>query len=809
MITIDTQSFPAAGGQFTITISKSDLWDWSSVVIDSANWYTVISSQSVSNQEWEIVVDVDRNNVMAERIMAILVETESEQETFQIPQEAADAPDPTGEIVSVTPSGDLPATAGTLTVDVKVNNGNDSLTSGQIISGSSFCTLVSVTHGVTSGNNTVTRFVYNIAANSVITTRSLELRFTVTNGSIDDVVSLTKTQLGSTPAPIGTIESVSPSGNISAEGGQLIYDIHVENGNDALTSQSIVTGGAFVTLQSTTHNYSTNTTRFVYAVAANSDTSSRSIEIQFTVSNGTDTATVTGSKMQAGTVPSGQLSGEVLSVTPSGIISASGSDVVIDVEVQNGNDDLTTAEVTSGSDFCDLVNIDHGVVVGGHTVSRCTFSVGANTTFMPRVALITINVSDGTDSEHLTVTLNQMQNTPDLPTGIVQNESPVGDMGASGGVLIYDIRTIIGTDALTTAEVITGGAYVTLQNTQHGIVSGGYVVTRFTFRVAENQGGQSRPIVIRFWFSDGTLEGLVDVSKTQNAAESERITLEPNYSVLPWYVSPEYQNARKWWVYGRIYPLFTPATKILPFQLMRTHRSGTSISSFLIYTAQGELIGDYRQAMVDAGLQIKQFPDAGYDVIVFPGRFPVFSSMANGQYYAVLSDGTETWYSEIFTVVNDISPYLMIEWWDKEDFVVDGAAVVYTNPTFHNILFLDSDLAKPEYNFDEEGEKRDGYFFPSKQISEKKYKFAFWASEYLLDVIRLIRMADYVRITYNGKTYRADSFLITPEWEDQGDIAKVEAEFETATVAKKLGLGYVRSLGGDFNNDFNDDYLTS
>ena len=63
-----------------------------------------------------------------------------------------------------------------------------------------------------------------------------------------------------------------------------------------------------------------------------------------------------------------------------------------------------------------------------------------------------------------------------------------------------------------------------------------------------------------------------------------------------------------------------------------------------------------------------------------------------------------------------------------------------------------------------------------------------------------------MKITYNGKTYTADSFLITPEWEDNGDIAVVDAEFETATVAKKLGLGYLRSTGGDFNNDYNNDF---
>ena len=278
-----------------------------------------------------------------------------------------------------------------------------------------------------------------------------------------------------------------------------------------------------------------------------------------------------------------------------------------------------------------------------------------------------------------------------------------------------------------------------------------------------------------------------------------------NLSVLPWYTSIEQQNARKWWIYGRVYPLYTPAMFVLPFQIIRAHASGTGISSFVIYKANGEIVGDFTANIQDY-ITIKPFASLGYDVIVFPGNLPIFSQFDNGQYYAVLSDGVNIWYSEVFTVVNNISPYLKVEWWDTEDFVMDAGAIVYTEPGFRNVLYLDSNLAKPEYPFEEEGETRDGYFFPTKQISEKHYRFKFFASEYLLDVMRFIRMSDYAEITYHGQRYSLDTFLITPEWEDNGDVASVEAEFDTATVAKKIGLGYIKAQRGDFNDDFNDDY---
>lgn len=404
-----------------------------------------------------------------------------------------------------------------------------------------------------------------------------------------------------------------------------------------------------------------------------------------------------------------------------------------------------------------------------------------------------------------------------------------------------------------------------------------------------------------------------------------------NLSVLPFYDSIERQNARKWWMYDKVYPLFVPSGYMLPFQVMRPSRtelakgdlmeptdsdrgyltsdgswyqdvssgfvneydvagidvvylsgiahevqsgthgaqavscvaynnsdvvlatkrfiensytgfwelpSGTTkirvqttnnevgvtdgevykasnvptaIKSFKIYTRCDELVGDFTADMIASGLTIKHLQSQDADVIVYPGIFPISQVIADGQYYAEMSDGVDTWYSEMFTISKAASSYLKIKWWDVEDFVMDAGTIVYkyANGTqFRNILYLQTDIAKPEYEFEEESEERDGYTFPIKQISKKTFHFSFLASEYLLDVMRFIRLSDYVEITYKGQRYSVDSFMLSPEWEDYGDIASVDAEFTTATVAKKIGLGYIRSTG-DFNNDYNDDYLNS
>lgn len=268
-----------------------------------------------------------------------------------------------------------------------------------------------------------------------------------------------------------------------------------------------------------------------------------------------------------------------------------------------------------------------------------------------------------------------------------------------------------------------------------------------------------------------------------------------NLTSLPWYESIEQQNARKWWVFGKVYPLFMPAGNILPFQIILPHATGRSYPSYQVFTRDGEASG-----YLDITATLYSFED--YDIYVCAGQM---IDLGIGQYYLRFTDGVDTRYSEVFTAVQDISAYLRLQWYDAEDLVMDAGRIVYQGG-YTNVVYLQADLAKPEYIFTEEVEERDGYTYPLKQISEKRYHFKFWASEYLLDALRFVRLSDYVTINYRGQNYSVDTFLLTPEWEDAGDVAAVTAEFDTATAVKKLGLGYVRGLRGDFNDDYNDDY---
>lgn len=277
-----------------------------------------------------------------------------------------------------------------------------------------------------------------------------------------------------------------------------------------------------------------------------------------------------------------------------------------------------------------------------------------------------------------------------------------------------------------------------------------------------------------------------------------------NFSVLPWYTDIREQNHRRSYAYGSVYPLYTMVNTLLPFQIIRPKRNN-AISSVKLYTVDGVFVADITGTMKETGLQVVSFES--YDVIVYTASFPMATNIGQGQYYATLTDGVDTWFSEVFTFVNDLSGYLKVEWYDKENLFFDSGMIVYQNPTFKNRLYLATELGKPDYTFEEEGETRNGYFFPEKQLSEKTYKCTILAPEYLCDVMRFIRMADYVTVTDKyGRKYDCDTFLITPKWQTQGDLASVEIEFETDTVVKKIGRGYYLEGKGDFNEDYSADY---
>ena len=267
--------------------------------------------------------------------------------------------------------------------------------------------------------------------------------------------------------------------------------------------------------------------------------------------------------------------------------------------------------------------------------------------------------------------------------------------------------------------------------------------------------------------------------------------LQNNFQVLPFYKNIDEQHHRKPYAFGAIYPLYCPTDRLLPFQLSIQQRIDTTvkklIKSAVLYSPSGEYISDISDYLNNYLIQAEE----GFNAIVLPDHTPRTElHIKEGFAYLQLETGNgEIFFSEVLCFVSNIEDYVKVQWQDQEDLQVTGHSLLYSEG-FTNIMYLNTMIGKPKYDFDEEGEDRNGYFFAEKQLSKKTYKFAFVAPEYLCDAIRLIRLSDIIEITSGGQTLRCDSFTAEPEWEEQGDLAAVEVEFTTGTVVKKIAAGW-------------------
>lgn len=281
-------------------------------------------------------------------------------------------------------------------------------------------------------------------------------------------------------------------------------------------------------------------------------------------------------------------------------------------------------------------------------------------------------------------------------------------------------------------------------------------------------------------------------------------------SVLPFYSTRDHQNHKKSFAYGSIYPLYSPTGVIPPFQILQNDSEGSTYMEIGLYDSNDNFIALIDKQMIETGLDTIRFALENYTVVAYPGNLSILDidqkPFLEGQYYLRIVGVGNDYISDIFTWVDSVDCMLQIKWWDIKDLYNVSGELVYA-ANFKNTIYLDTQLGKPDYKFEEEGETRDGLFFPEKQLSKKIYKFNFIAPEYLCDALRVVRMSDVVQIKYKDTILNCDTIQFNPKWQTQGDLAAVEAEFETATVIKKIGFGLIRdNILGDFNKDFDNDF---
>lgn len=241
---------------------------------------------------------------------------------------------------------------------------------------------------------------------------------------------------------------------------------------------------------------------------------------------------------------------------------------------------------------------------------------------------------------------------------------------------------------------------------------------------------------------------------------------------------------------------------LLPFQVVLA--SGVYVNGVRLYDFNTGKYTDITASMKENGLVIKSF--TGFKLLKYPGTLPIVEIKHEGLYYLdILISGLGTIYSDVFTVTNRVDDCLLLKYSNSYNFEMKNGVVDFSD-NFSFKCYLNTQVGKPEYDFEEEATERMGYTFIESQVSKKIYKFTFIAPEYLCDALRIVRLCESKQITSKLQTYDLTTFSMEPEWEDQGDLAAVECEFETDTVIANIG-GYEPELaGGDFNKDYNNDF---
>ena len=277
-----------------------------------------------------------------------------------------------------------------------------------------------------------------------------------------------------------------------------------------------------------------------------------------------------------------------------------------------------------------------------------------------------------------------------------------------------------------------------------------------------------------------------------------------NISPLPFYDNLALQNHRNDYAFGQVYPLITYKNMLLPFQVVLA--SGTAINWVRLYNFNTGAYTTITTSMKENGLVIKSYTN--FKLLKYPGTLPIVEIKHEGLYYLAISiSGLGAIYSDIFTVTNKVDDYLLLEYYNSYNFELKNGIVDFSD-NFKFRCYLNTQIGKPEYDFEEEATERMGYTFIESQVSKKIYKFTFIAPEYLCDALRIVRLCENKQITSKLQTYDLTTFSMEPEWEDQGDLAAVECEFETDTVIANIG-GYIpETIDGDFNSDFNNDFKT-
>lgn len=130
--------------------------------------------------------------------------------------------------------------------------------------------------------------------------------------------------------------------------------------------------------------------------------------------------------------------------------------------------------------------------------------------------------------------------------------------------------------------------------------------------------------------------------------------IEPYFKILPFYDATSKQRHRREYRMGDRYSVddwIAPQNLLIPFQILRNNRIN-AITEFSLYGVDDTLEYNLLLVVPSGQLKIKTVYKQGvpFNSIIYFAQKDLTIDISCGQYYYKVSDGVQTWYSEIFTV---------------------------------------------------------------------------------------------------------------------------------------------------------------
>ena len=271
-------------------------------------------------------------------------------------------------------------------------------------------------------------------------------------------------------------------------------------------------------------------------------------------------------------------------------------------------------------------------------------------------------------------------------------------------------------------------------------------------------------------------------------------------SPLKFYDDVAKQYRYKSYAYKHISPVITPLHIIPAFQFVLQSQITTIVSIYIKDENNNVVTENVLSDFEQAGLAIKNIDD--YRVVMFCNQNAMFESLSEGYYYIEINfSNNKSYYSEIFCFTNNLNGYLQLEYWNESNDLHIKNGIISFADDFKLKIYVKYQK-EIIFSFEEEATELLGYSKTESQVSKKQYAFITIAPEYLCDALRIVRLCDNKKITFENDEYDLIAFEMEAKWQEQGDLAIVTCRFESDQVITNVIVENLAEFNIDFNMDF-------